>query len=109
LFHPLEQGNDGQARAQIGFTGDLGSIETLVVQQPYVVNVYIGSSDSHLFLGEASVQDIAFQIAGSRGPSGPNSEYVFQLSHFMKTEIPDASDPHLFAIEQALLEIMSNS
>jgi cation transport protein ChaC len=87
----------------------LGSIETLMAQQPYVVNVYIGSPDSHLFLGEASVQNIAFQIAGSRGPSGANPEYVFQLSHFMRTEVPDASDPHLFAIEQALLEIMSNS
>eukprot|EP00850_Spirogloea_muscicola_P021227 SM000241S08516 [mRNA] locus=s241:141194:143826:+ [translate_table: standard] len=59
------------------FTRDCGS-------EPAVSNVltYIATTNKQQnpnYLGEASVDDIARQIASAVGPSGPNYEYLFQL------------------------------
>eukprot|EP00850_Spirogloea_muscicola_P021507 SM000252S09059 [mRNA] locus=s252:98839:101363:+ [translate_table: standard] len=65
-------------RATVDFlTRDCGS-------EPAVSNVltYIATTNKQRnpnYLGEASVDDIARQIASAVGPSGPNYEYLFQL------------------------------
>ena len=44
--------------------------------------VYIASEDpskNENYLGPASVEELAAQIASARGPSGPNAEYLFRL------------------------------
>jgi len=63
--------------------------------------VYIATEDNTAFLGAASEADIAQHIANSKGPSGPNDEYVFKLAKALR-EL-NAHDEHVFAIEQHLL------
>lgn len=49
------------------------------------------------YLGPASLDDLSAQIARSRGPSGPNSEYVFMLAKAMREY--GLEDDDLFRIE----------
>ena len=62
--------------------------------------VYIAGSDNDAFLGEASVDAIARQIADSSGPSGENRDYVFELAHALRTH--NEVDDHVFALEKAI-------
>ena len=63
--------------------------------------VYIATADNAAFLGEASEQDIALQIAASHGPSGPNRDYLIALAQALREM--DKHDAHVFAIEKYLL------
>ena len=63
--------------------------------------VYIASADNAAFLGEASEQAIALQIATSHGPSGPNRDYLLDLAHALREMGRD--DVHVFTIEQHLI------
>lgn len=63
--------------------------------------VYIAPTDNEAFLGPASEPDIARQISQSRGPSGENKDYVLSLAQALRAL--EVDDPHVFAIEQALL------
>lgn len=76
---------------------------------PNTVLVYVGASDPSLYLGEAPMDDMARQIALSHGPSGANSEYLFQLAMFMRTEVPQAQDDHLFRLEAAVNEFLKST
>ena len=49
------------------------------------------------YLGPAPLEDIAAQIAGARGPSGPNCEYVFRLADAMRAM--SVQDEELFQLE----------
>lgn len=62
--------------------------------------VYIATQENAAFLGPATELEIARQIAGARGPSGPNSEYLLQLAQALR-EL-GKPDPHVFAIERHL-------
>ena len=62
--------------------------------------VYIATQDNAAFLGAASELEIAQQIARSKGPSGPNRDYLNELAVALR-EL-GKSDPHVFAIEQHL-------
>lgn len=65
--------------------------------------VYIATADNAAFLGPASERDIARHIAGARGPSGPNRDYLTGLADALRTLRAD--DPHVFGIERALLDM----
>jgi len=62
--------------------------------------VYIATEENRAFLGEADEAAIARQIAASRGPSGPNDEYLLRLAHALRELGED--DPHVFSIERHL-------
>ncbi len=62
--------------------------------------VYIATEENAAFLGEASEQAIALQIAASHGPSGPNRDYLLELAQALRDM--DKDDAHVFAIEQYL-------
>ena len=62
--------------------------------------VYIAEQDNAAFLGAASELEIARQIAGSKGPSGPNRDYLNDLAVALRQL--GKIDPHVFAIEQHL-------
>ncbi|MCC2955824.1 gamma-glutamylcyclotransferase [Massilia sp. IC2-477] len=63
--------------------------------------VYIATVDNAAYLGPASEEDIARQIATARGPSGPNSEYLLALAQALR-EL-GKHDGHVQAIERHLL------
>ncbi len=69
--------------------------------------VYIATADNAAWLGPASVDELARHIAGSAGPSGSNSEYVFRLADALR-EL-GAADPHVFAVEARLLRIRESA
>ncbi|XP_068436633.1 glutathione-specific gamma-glutamylcyclotransferase 1-like [Clinocottus analis] len=71
--------------------------------------VYIATSDNPIFLGPASVKEIAAQIATCRGNSGHNIEYLVRLAEFMRLYCPEVEDEHLFSIEAAVLNIFQES
>lgn len=62
--------------------------------------VYIATQDNAAFLGPASELEIAHHIARSRGPSGPNDEYLLRLAEAL--EELGADDPHVFGIARHL-------
>jgi len=62
--------------------------------------VYIATQENAAYLGPASEREIARQIAGARGPSGPNSEYLLELARALR-EL-GKSDEHVFEIERHL-------
>jgi cation transport regulator ChaC len=69
--------------------------------------VYIAREDNEAFLGAASEEEIARHIARSAGPSGPNSDYLTQLAIALR-EL-GKHDPHVFAIEQYLVELLDSN
>jgi len=59
--------------------------------------VYIAHQSNSAFLGGAPSDVIARQILNSRGPSGTNREYLYELAAALRNL--DADDPHVFELE----------
>jgi len=64
--------------------------------------VYLAGADNEAYLGPASDAEIAAHIARSRGPSGPNSEYLLKLAQALRDM--NEHDEHVFAIEREMLK-----
>ena len=62
--------------------------------------VYIAPLGNHAFLGPASLDEMAEQIAFSSGPSGTNRDYLFELATALR--VLGAVDPHVFELESAV-------
>ncbi|OZG75199.1 gamma-glutamylcyclotransferase [Hahella sp. CCB-MM4] len=65
--------------------------------------VYIATQDNAAYLGPASTEDIARQIAQSHGPSGSNMDYLLHLADALR--LLEEDDPHVFAIERLLMDM----
>jgi len=65
--------------------------------------VYIATEENAAFLGPASEQEIANQIASAAGPSGRNRDYLMDLANALRAMGKD--DPHVFGIERHLMEM----
>lgn len=57
--------------------------------------VYIGMPDNPQFLGALDPQKIALKINESRGPSGENREYLFNLEQALVKLSPQSHDEHI--------------
>ncbi|GBP28920.1 Glutathione-specific gamma-glutamylcyclotransferase 1 [Eumeta japonica] len=62
--------------------------------------LYIAVPENRLWLGAAPLPEIAKQILECQGRSGSNAEYLLKLADFMRDEIPEALDEHLFSLER---------
>ena len=62
--------------------------------------VYLANEDNPNWLGPASIDAIAEQIVQSKGPSGPNTEYVLELDAALRAM--DTCDEHVHAIAAAV-------
>ena len=62
--------------------------------------VYVATPQNGNYLGPAPLEAIADQVRRSRGPSGPNPEYVLRLAQALR-EL-GAHDAHVFALERLL-------
>ncbi len=63
--------------------------------------IYIAGEDNAAWLGPASDEAIARQIARAHGPSGPNRDYLIRLADALRAL--GQHDAHVFAIEACLL------
>lgn len=61
---------------------------------------YIAAPGNAAWLGPASEMAIARHVAGARGPSGRNRDYVLKLADALRAL--GADDPHVFAVADAL-------
>lgn len=61
--------------------------------------VYLASAENPSFLGPAPLDEMAAQIRGARGPSGPNLEYLLELEAWLRAQGED--DPHVFELAAA--------
>ncbi|HTO57717.1 MAG TPA: gamma-glutamylcyclotransferase [Pseudomonadales bacterium] len=59
--------------------------------------VYIAHRGNYAFLGDAPLDAIARQVLVSRGPSGANLEYLYELARALRDL--DADDSHVFELE----------
>lgn len=62
-----------------------------------------------MYLGPASIEDIARQVVQSRGPSGCNTEYVINLATAMQEIAPSVNDEHLFALDRKIREMAAKT
>lgn len=75
-------------------------------QSPVQALVYIATADNPMYMGPASTEEIAAQIAVCKGKSGFNIEYLLRLAEFMRLSCPEVEDHHLFSIEAATLQLI---
>ncbi len=68
---------------------------------------YVASHDNAAFLGAAPMERMIEQICRSSGESGANTDYVLELAKALRSLAID--DPHVFEIEMALKQALSQA
>lgn len=76
--------------------------------EPFEIKIYIATEDNRSFAGETSIENIAKQVVGAVGPSGPNIEYVLNLAATMREIAPHVQDEHLFKVEAAVKNVIKS-
>lgn len=69
---------------------------------------FIATPNNSLYLGPASITDIAYTIVHSKGKSGHNLEYLFRLTDSLRAIASELSDPHLQILENACHAILAS-
>ena len=71
--------------------------------------VYIGLPDNPQFLGPQDPQALAEHIVRSRGPSGENVDYLYQLEAALNGLSEDSGDEHVSDLARRCREIQSRA
>ncbi|XP_017754635.1 PREDICTED: putative glutathione-specific gamma-glutamylcyclotransferase 2 [Eufriesea mexicana] len=66
---------------------------------PFYITIYIGGEGNPNFAGIEDIYTIAKQILVSHGPSGANTEYLYNLASAMRVIAPGINDEHLYTLE----------
>lgn len=74
--------------------------------EAFPVMLYIATPRNTFWMGgsDECLEEIALQIVNARGRSGHNIEYLLRLAQFMRDELPNAEDSHLFTLEKLVRE-----
>ena len=75
----------------------------------FPLTIYIATEGNPHYAGPAELGDIALQISNSEGPSGHNTEYLFELAEAVRETMPHVQDSHLFELEREVKKISQNS
>ncbi|XP_059095748.1 putative glutathione-specific gamma-glutamylcyclotransferase 2 [Tigriopus californicus] len=68
-------------------------------RESFPVLLYIATESNEHWMGPAQDHDIAEQVVNCSGRAGHNVEYVLRLAEWIRKEIPETQDAHLFQIE----------
>ncbi|XP_037272604.2 glutathione-specific gamma-glutamylcyclotransferase 1 isoform X1 [Rhipicephalus microplus] len=113
--------DDASSRASLGYLDEreaqLGGYSVSFVQfrprdpreEPFPALVYIATANNPLYLGPASSVQLADEVMAAKGFCGANAEYVLKLARFMREEVPDCWDDHLFTLESLLKTRLKDS
>ena len=71
--------------------------------------VYIGLPDNPQFLGAQDPQALAEHIIKSRGPSGENKDYLYQLEAALNSLSPESGDEHVSDLAQRCRNLEAQS
>ena len=71
--------------------------------------VYIGLPDNPQFLGPQDPQALAEHIVQSRGPSGDNIDYLYQLEEALNGLSPESGDEHISDLARRCREIQARN
>ena len=70
--------------------------------EPKPTIVYVANEQNPSWNNNHKLEDIASQIVESVGPSGKNTEYVYNLCDAMRQYFHNVKDDHLFDLERLL-------
>lgn len=62
--------------------------------------IYLATEDNPAFLGDAPLEDIAYQIAHAHGPSGSNKAYLLNLAQALRELCIE--DEHVFSLAERM-------
>ena len=62
--------------------------------------LYYATPQNDLYLGDRCLNDIAEDIATSRGVCGHNSEYLLRLTDFLRAKVPHEYEHHLYELDE---------
>jgi cation transport protein ChaC len=75
------------------------------IPSPIQCLVYIGLPNNPQFLGPQDPQALAEKIVQSRGPSGENRDYLYQLEEALRGLSEDSADEHVFDLARRCREV----
>ncbi|KAF5399980.1 Gamma-glutamylcyclotransferase [Paragonimus heterotremus] len=107
LFHPFAPESNCSSTRPVSLSKKQYNLESA-----FEVLLHLTDPEVDLYLGDASLDAQASQIASAHGVSGANSEYVLLIAAFMRTEVPieqaQKDDPYLFELEARIREKLCN-
>lgn len=76
---------------------------------PITTLVYIGTPDNEQFVGPQDPHKLSQHIIASRGPSGLNKEYLYNLDSALAELSPDSGDTHVSDLAQRVRALEPNT